>query len=408
MNRENSKYRHSGAASGETGSDNRRKNSVFVKPANAVRVKAGIDRPMLVIVVLLLCFGSIMVFSASFAYALSKHGDSYFYIKKQLVFVGVGIVIMLIASTIDYRVMRRFVLPFFFAMLVVQILVPIYGMAAGVAKRWVQIGGFRFQPSELMKTALIMFLAHYIATYQDKITDYKDFKTSSIWGDLIPSGIILFVCAEMALQSHLSGMIIMFLIGIVVLFAGGARKFWFFAAGGVLAVGGGVFLLVSSYAAKRIQMWLHPENFSLLDDTWQSVQGVYAIGSGGLWGVGLGNSIQKYSYVSEPQNDFIFSIICEELGFIGAIAVIALFILFTWRGIVIAMRAPDTFSSLTVLGIVFKVTLQAILNIGVVSGLLPNTGITLPFFSYGGTALMVLLGEMGIVLSISRYSLQEK
>ena len=408
MNRENSKYRHSGAASGETGSDNRRKNSVFVKPANAVRVKAGIDRPMLVIVVLLLCFGSIMVFSASFAYALSKHGDSYFYIKKQLVFVGVGIVIMLIASTIDYRVMRRFVLPFFFAMLVVQILVPIYGMAAGVAKRWVQIGGFRFQPSELMKTALIMFLAHYIATYQDKITDYKDFKTSSIWGDLIPSGIILFVCAEMALQSHLSGMIIMFLIGIVVLFAGGARKFWFFAAGGVLAVGGGVFLLVSSYAAKRIQMWLHPENFSLLDDTWQSVQGVYAIGSGGLWGVGLGNSIQKYSYVSEPQNDFIFSIICEELGFIGAIAVIALFIPFTWRGIVIAMRAPDTFSSLTVLGIVFKVTLQAILNIGVVSGLLPNTGITLPFFSYGGTALMVLLGEMGIVLSISRYSLQEK
>ncbi|MBQ7499762.1 MAG: cell division protein FtsW, partial [Clostridia bacterium] len=407
-NRENSKYRHSGAASGETGSDNRRKNSVFVKPANAVRVKAGIDRPMLVIVVLLLCFGSIMVFSASFAYALSKHGDSYFYIKKQLVFVGVGIVIMLIASTIDYRVMRRFVLPFFFAMLVVQILVPIYGMAAGVAKRWVQIGGFRFQPSELMKTALIMFLAHYIATYQDKITDYKDFKTSSIWGDLIPSGIILFVCAEMALQSHLSGMIIMFLIGIVVLFAGGARKFWFFAAGGVLAVGGGVFLLVSSYAAKRIQMWLHPENFSLLDDTWQSVQGVYAIGSGGLWGVGLGNSIQKYSYVSEPQNDFIFSIICEELGFIGAIAVIALFIPFTWRGIVIAMRAPDTFSSLTVLGIVFKVTLQAILNIGVVSGLLPNTGITLPFFSYGGTALMVLLGEMGIVLSISRYSLQEK
>ena len=408
MDTEKIKYRHSGTASGKAGRKDRAKKSVFVKPANAVRVKAGIDRPMLVIVVLLLCFGSIMVFSASFAYALTKYGDSYYYIKKQLVFVAVGLVIMLFASLVDYRVMRRFVLPFFLAMLVLQILVPIYGMAAGEAKRWVQIGSFRFQPSELMKTALIMFLAHYIATYQDRITDYRDFKTSSLWGDIIPSGVILFVCAEMALQSHLSGMIIMFLIGIVVLFAGGARKFWFVAAGGLLGAGGGIFLLISSYAAKRIDAWIHPEKYSAINETWQSIQGVNAIGSGGIWGVGLGNSIQKYSYVSEPQNDFIFSIICEELGFIGAIAVIALFVLFTWRGIVIAMRAPDTFSSLTVLGIVFKVTLQAILNIGVVSGLLPNTGITLPFFSYGGTALMVLLGEMGIVLSISRYSLQEK
>ena len=408
MDNGKNEYRTGGTSGAGRTSDRRRAKRVFIKPANIVRVKAGIDRPMLITIVLLLCFGSIMVFSASFAYALSKYGDSYYYIKKQFMFAGIGIAAMIIASLIDYRVIRRFVLPFFIGMLVLQLLVPIYGLAAGAAKRWVQFGSFRFQPSELMKTSLVLFLAHYIATHQDKILDYRDFKKSSIWGDFIPSGIILIVCAEMALQSHLSGMIIMFLIGIVVLFAGGARKFWFLAAGALLGAGGGVFLLVSSYASKRIDSWLHPENYSALDDTWQSIQGVNAIGSGGLWGVGLGNSIQKYSYVSEPQNDFIFSIICEELGYIGAIAVIALFVLFTWRGIVIAMRAPDTFSSLTVAGIVFKVTIQAILNIGVVTGLLPNTGITLPFFSYGGTALIVLLGEKGIILSISRYSCQEK
>ncbi len=203
-------------------------------------------------------------------------------------------------------------------------------------------------------------------------------------------------------------MIIMFMIGMVVIFAGGARKIWFIIAGAVAAVGGGLVITLSEYARERVDVWLHPENYSAQNQVWQTLQGLYAIGSGGFLGVGLGNSRQKHLFVSEPQNDFIFSIICEELGFVGAVTVILLFVMFIWRGFVIALRAPDTFSSLLVAGIVGKVAIQAILNISVVTAMIPNTGISLPFFSYGGSALAMLLGEMGIILSISRYSYEQK
>ncbi len=376
---------------------------------DVVRFRSGIDRPLLIIIILLLCFGTIMVFSSSFAAAYQDKGDSYFYIKRQSVFLISGFVLMLVVSRIDYRIMRRLTTPVFVIMCVLLMFVPIMGIAEGQAVRWIEIPIVgRFQPSEPMKTALVLMLAHYFATYQDKITNYRDFRTSSLWGDLYPYLIVCFVCFLVALEKHFSGVIILFLIGTIVIFAGGARKFWLVAAGLSGTVVVSVAIMLTGYARQRIDTWLHPEDYSSLGDIYQTLQGLNAIGSGGLLGVGLGNSYQKYNYVPEPQNDFIFSIVCEELGFVGALAVIILFVLLVWRGFIIAMKAPDTFTSLAVIGIIGKVGIQAILNIGVVTAILPNTGITLPFFSYGGTALWLLLVEMGIVLSISRYSYQNK
>ncbi len=374
-----------------------------------VRIKGTVDRPLLIIIILLLCFGSIMVFSSSFASALLKKGDSYFYIKRQLVFLIAGFVVMVIVSRVDYRIMRRFTTPVFILMLFLLALVPIFGLSQGEAVRWINLPIIgTFQPSEPMKTVLVLMLAHYFATYQDKITNYRDFNMSSKWGNLYPYLIVGLVCFLVALEKHFSGVIILFLIGTIVIFAGGARKFWLIAAGGLGSTVVLIAIMFTDYAKKRIDIWLHPENYSSIGEVWQTLQGLNAIGSGGLLGVGLGNSYQKYSYVSEPQNDFIFSIVCEELGFVGALAVIALFVLLIWRGLVVAMKAPDTFSSLVVIGIIGKVGVQAVLNIAVVTSVIPNTGITLPFFSYGGSAMMLLLFEMGIVLSISRYSYQDK
>ena len=380
----------------------------FIKPKDTVRIRGGVDRPFLIIVIVLICFGLVMVFSASFASALKEKNDSFYYIKRQGIFAILGVGAMIILSFFDYRIIRKLAPYLFIAAMALLALVPVFGLTAGVATRWITIGPIRFQPSDLMKPVLIIFLANYFATHQDRVTNYRDFRESSIWGDAIPIAIVGSVCVLMLLENHFSGLIIMFLIGMVVIFAGGARKFWFGVAGGVGGVVVLIFILLTDYARSRLDVFLHPENYSSLNETWQTVQGLNAIGSGGLLGVGLGNSYQKYSFVSAAQNDFIFSIICEELGFVGAVAVILLFAMLVWRGFVIAMRAPDTFSSLVVIGIVGKVAIQAILNVAVVTSLIPNTGIALPFFSYGGTALLILLGEMGIVLSISRYTYKEE
>jgi len=384
-----------------------RSRSGFVKPRDIIRVRGGVDRPMMIIIIALLCFGLVMVFSSSFASALKEKHDSFYYIKRQAIFAVLGVTAMIVVSLFDYRIFRKLSTPAFLIALVLLALVPIMGLAEGVATRWIKLGPIRFQPSEPMKLVLVLFLAHYFATHQDKITDYRDFKQSSVWGNAIPIAIVGFVCFLILLENHFSGLIIMFIIGMIVIFAGGARVFWFAVSGGAISVAVLIFILFTDYARKRLDIFLHPENYSSLDETFQTLQGLNAIGSGGLLGVGHGNGSQKYGYVPEPQNDFIFSIVCEELGFVGAVAIIALFMLFVWRGFVIAMRAPDTFSSLTVIGIVGKVAIQAILNIAVVTSLIPNTGIPLPFFSYGGSSLFLLLVEMGVVLAISRYSYKE-
>lgn len=385
----------------------KKRTQIPVKTTDVIRVRGGIDRPMMIIIILLLCFGSLMVFSASFAYAYDKTGDSYYYIKRQIGYGLLGLGAMFFASFFDYRIFKKVTIPYFLGICILLVLVLIKGAASGVAVRWFTIAGQSFQPSEFMKLGIVMMIAWYMDKYQDRVRS-KNFWYSSFWGDFLPFIIVAFVCLLVALEKHFSGTIILFCIGLLVIFAGGARKLWFGVFGGVSATV--IFLAIQlvPYAKKRLDIFLHPENYDALNEVWQTRQGVIAVGSGGLFGVGFGNSSQKYMFVSQPQNDFIFSIICEELGFLGALAVIALFAAFVWRGVVIALRAPDTFSSLVVIGIVGKVAIQSILNMMVVTDIIPNTGITLPFFSYGGTALVVLLAEMGIVLAISRYTYDEK
>lgn len=377
--------------------------------AGVVRVRAGVDRPMLIIIILLLCFGSVMVFSASYAYSLYKYNDSYYYIVKQVGFLILGSAAMVAIMYMSVDLIRRLTVPFYIFASILLAIVPVVGLAEGEAVRWINIGGFlTIQPSEIMKPALVMILALYIQNHQEQITDYRHFWGSSKYGLVYPSVFVLIACALMVLENHFSGTIIMFIIGMVVIFAGGARLFWFGVAGGTFITAVFGMIMFTDYAKQRIDIWLHPENYNALDETWQTTQGLYAIGSGGWFGVGLGNSRQKHMFVSQPQNDFIFSIICEELGFIGAMCVVALFVVFIVRGLHIAKRAPDTYSSLVVLGIVGHVAVQAILNIAVVTNTIPNTGISLPFFSYGGSSLVVLMAEMGVLLSISRYSYQQK
>ena len=377
-----------------------------------VRVKTGVDRPMLVLILLLLSLGSIMVFSASYPSALAQEGDSLFYIKKQLLFVAIGLTFMIGLSYLPPKFYKTFTVALFaFAVfLLVIVLIPGIGISNGEARRWLGLKGtsFTFQPSEIMKVALVMILAWYLDTYRDAVTDRTNKKQCFVKGTLIPCAFVGVACLLVMLEKHLSGTIIMGLIGLCVMFIGGVHPGWMSALAGVGGLGAiAVFLATNPYAWKRITSFAD-ENADKLDEAWQTTQGLYAIGSGGALGVGLGASRQKYSYVSEAQNDFIFTIWCEEMGFVGAVALIVLFLLFIWRGYVIAMRAPDTYSALVVFGIISQVGIQAFLNIGVVTDVLPNTGIALPFFSYGGTSLIILLMEMGVVLSISKHSYQKK
>ena len=384
----------------------RRTRTDFIKPTDVVRVKGSYDRVFLILVIVLTLFGIIMDFSASYPSAFSKYGDSFYYVKRQIAFAVIGMVGLAIAMHFDYRWLRKATVPVFLVSILLLFAVLGYGVASGIAQRWIRIGSFTIQPSEIMKFSLVIILALYTARNQDRITNYRNFRQSSAYGFFIPALIVASVCILVALEKHFSGTIILFLIGMLMIFVSGAHKRWFFIFGipaVVLILG--VILLVP-YARDRVLMFLNPENYPLTGGIWQTVQGLYAVGSGGLFGVGLGNSRQKHLYVPEPQNDFIFAIIAEELGFAGAVLLIILFMLLIWRGFVIAMKAPDTFSSLVVIGLISKVAIQALLNIAVVTNTIPNTGISLPFFSYGGTALLMQLGEMGIILSISRYSYQ--
>ncbi len=391
-----------------TAKPRKRAKNDFIKPTDVVRIKGSHDTIFLVLVIILTLFGIIMDFSASYAYAFSRYGDSFYFVKRQIFFVAVGLVGMFVAMRFDYRWLRKLTVPIFLAVVAMLVMVLVYGVASGVAQRWIKIGSFTIQPSEFMKFALVFLLALYIARNQDRITNYRNFWQSSTFGLFIPAAIVGVVCLLIALEKHFSGTIIVFMIGMIVIFAGGARKFWFFLVGGaaILFIVG--IIMFFPYARDRIDMLFHPENYDPTGKIWQTLQGLYAVGSGGLFGVGLGNSRQKHMFVSQPQNDFIFSIIAEELGFAGATLVIILFMLLIWRGFVIALKAPDTFSSLVVIGLISKVGLQAILNIAVVTNLIPNTGISLPFFSYGGTALVTQLCEMGVILSVSRYSYQKE
>jgi len=363
-----------------------------------------IDTKFFLLVVILLVIGLIALFSASYINAINRHGSAYYYIGRQLKFALLGIVLMFLASRINYRVYKDFSFLAMTVAFVLLILVLIFH-GDGDFKRWLVIGGHNlFQPSELAKIALVMYCAWSMDRRQKAIcTDWK-----MMFLYMIVVGVI---CGLIALEKHVSATILVGLLGIIMTYLGGIDKRWYPLVIACI-VGGAVLMVVfrnkmPEYAAVRIIAWLD-KNYDPGDARWQTNNSLYAIGSGGLFGVGLGNSRQKHMYVSEPQNDFIFSIFCEEMGLVGALIVIVLFVLLIKRAFDIAMRTKDMFASLLVMGIAVQVGLHAALNIAVVTDLIPNTGISLPFFSYGGTSLCFLLIEMGMVLSVSRGAKIEK
>lgn len=376
-----------------------------------IRIKTSPDRILMVLVLALVCIGSIIVFSASYPYALSQGLDSYYYVRRQVIFVALGLVGMTVAMRIPYDKYKTLA-PFVYGGAMLLLVVVLFiGKSEGEAKRWIAIPGIpiTIQPSEIMKIGIILMLSAYIGKYAEYIgRSTSSPKLRFLYGTVYPALIIFPACGMVLLEKHLSGTVIIFMIGIIVLFLGGTSIPMTGGLYGLLGiVGAAAYVIMNPYALKRLLTFSN-ENADILSDKWQTTQGLYAIGSGGLFGLGLGQSRQKYSYVSQPQNDFIFTIWCEETGYIGALAVIALFAALLFRGFTVARRAPDVFSSLVVYGIMSHITLQAILNIAVVTDAIPNTGISLPFFSYGGSSLIMLMFEMGIVLSVSRHSRQQK
>ena len=345
----------------------------------------------LIILMLLVCYGLVMLFSAGYAVALYRRGDAYTYIRPQLLFAAFGAVAMYAASLVDYHIWHKLAWPIMgvsLALLAIVLFMPEYNGC----KRWIVLPGLgTLQPSEIAKFAVVLVFAHIISLNHDRM---QTFATG-----VLPFMVILgAVTVLMLLEPHLSGTLLILGIGAVLMFVGGTGLKWFALAG---IAGAGAIAELVPYAMGRLSSWRDPFA-DPLGEGHQTIQSLYAIASGGAAGLGLGNSRQKYLYVPEPQNDFIFSILCEELGFVGAALTVVLFLLLFLRGMSIAVRARDKFGALLAVGFVVQVVLQAVLNIAVVTNTIPNTGISLPFFSSGGTSLMMLLGEMGIVLSVSR------
>lgn len=365
-----------------------------------VRV-GGVDFSFLLLVLLLLIIGLVMLFSASYAYAEYHLGDSFHFIRQQIMWAALGVFLMLLISTVQYKILDKFAwLPI---IVTIPLLILVYfNKPINGAHRWIDLGFTTFQPSEIAKFAIIILYAHLIVLAGERMKTFER--------GILPFAVILAVVAGLiAFETHLSATIIIISIAAIMLFVGGADIRWFIAAAILLVLAAFVLLETNwvPYAQTRIDVWRDPFKYPK-DEGFQTIQSLYAIGSGGLMGVGIGNSRQKYLYLPEPQNDFIFSVICEELGFVGATLIIIIFALLVWRGFVIGMRCKDRFGSLVAIGLISQVGLQAILNIMVVTNTVPNTGISLPFFSYGGTSLIMLLCQMGIILAISRETTLEK
>ncbi|MCL2107219.1 MAG: putative lipid II flippase FtsW [Oscillospiraceae bacterium] len=387
----------------------------------------GFDIPFMVIVTILLFLGLVMMFSASYVNSIRRYdGDAYFFIKRQLGFAVGGFILMLALSKINLNVLRRLALPGLGLAFGLLIIVLFYHTDFGDFKRWIPLGPFTVQPSEVAKVALILFYAYAMEKYQRPnyargrdtglIPGRKAWfrRFMSRWGyTALYISVLLAMVALIILENHLSGTIITLGIGALLIFIGEQRiPLWLYALIAVIAVAGIYIVytkpdILPEYAAKRIIAYKDPSQ-DPKGDSWQTMQSLLAVGSGGWFGQGLGQSIQKHLYLPEPQNDFVFAIVCEELGFVGAFGILLLFVALVWRGFMIALHTKERFGSLLVMGIVLQVGLQTALNIGVVTAVLPNTGIPLPFFSYGGTALLMLLAEMGIVLAVSRVSRQIK
>lgn len=361
--------------------------------------RSGMDISFLALVVILLAIGVTMVLSASFARAYFDpggvtKGKATYYFIRQFIFAALGVAAMIICSRLPVGFYKRFSMPVLIAAVILLMLVPIIGTNANGAKRWIGFGAFTIQPSEIAKIGIILAFASMICARRGRMKSFR-------YGILPFAAILAAIVGLLVLEPHFSASIIIVAIGGVMLFLGGARLVWFIAA--AVAAGGGIAVLLTMfpYASTRITTWRDPFA-STSDEGYQIVQSLYSIGSGGLTGLGLGQSRQKYLYLPEEHNDFIFSVVCEELGFIGALLILTLFALLIIRGYWIALHSTDRYSFLVAAGITTLLAIQVILNVAVVTNLVPCTGISLPFFSYGGTALLMQMAEMGIVLSISR------
>ena len=375
--------------------------SKVTAPADKVTLdqRGMIDMPFLVITILLLIIGLIMMFSASYASAYASKATQHkptYYFARQGIFAAVGVGLMLATALIvDYEWLRIFAFPILLVTSALMLLTPIVGLTGGGATRWISLGAFSFQPSEIAKITIIVCFANIISYYKDKMQNLKNMSPFLlVWG---------FMVLTLLFQRHLSGIIIITCVSVAMVFMGGIPIKWILVPMAVGAVGLAIYLGVMDYAADRIMAWRDPWSVAR-DEGYQIVQSLLAIGSGGLMGLGLGRSRQKYLYLPEEHNDYIFPVVCEELGFVGAVAIILLFMLLIFRGYWIAMHAKDRFGALLAGGISTLLALQVFFNIGVVTNFLPATGISLPFFSYGGTALVIQLVEMGLVLSVSRQS----
>lgn len=358
------------------------------------------DMGFMLLVLTLLTIGLIMLFSASYAYAYYYMNDSFHFISKQLGFALVGVAAMFVLSYFDYHHFQTLALPIMGFALFLLVLVLFLPQTVNGFSRWINVFDlFTIQPSEIAKFAIVVLFAHMIDQNYHRIKTFR-------YGVLPFLVVLSVVSILMILEPHLSGTILILGIGAIIMLVGGVALKWFLFAGGAGVTLLGIVVLIPgviSYAQSRLEFWINPES-DPLGLGFQTLQSLYAIGSGGLLGVGIGNSRQKYLYLPEVQNDFVFAIVGEELGFVGASFVILLFVLLLWRGFVVASRAKDRFGMLLAVGLTVQVGLQAFLNIAVVTNTIPNTGISLPFFSAGGTSLLMLLAQMGIVLSISRQS----
>lgn len=361
-----------------------------------------VDFPFLLLVLLLLSVGLVMLYSAS--YAQSEYDTGYAistrYLQKQAACAGLGLAAMWAMSRIDPKFWLKMAWPLYGVSIVLLLSVLFFGESVNGARRWINIAGLQFQPSEVAKFTMILLFARLTKLFG---TQAKQFR----YGVLGFGCALLGILIPLALEKHLSAIMLMGMVAVVMMFVAGTSPKWLLAGAGAAALFVLVYISFMGYAGDRVSAWLHPEQ-DPGDTGYQILQSLYAIGSGGLFGLGLGKSRQKYLYLPFQYNDYIFAIACEELGLVGALLIAALFAALILRGYWIALRARDRFSTVLAAGLVTLIAVQVLLNLGVVTNLLPSTGIALPFFSYGGTALAVNLGEMGIVLAVSRQRDQPK
>ena len=356
-----------------------------------------IDIPFLVLLLLLLTVGLAMLYSASCAQSQYDTGYtvSTRYLQKQCICAILGLAAMWVASRIPADFWFRMAWPVYGVSILLLLSVLLFGQSVNGARRWINIGGLQFQPSEIAKFAMILLFARLTKGFGPSAKEFR-------YGVLGFGGALLGILVPLALEKHLSAIMLMGLVAVVMMFVAGTHPKWLLAGAGAAVVFVVIYISLMGYAGDRVTAWLHPEQ-DPGDTGYQILQSLYAIGSGGVFGRGIGKSRQKYLYLPFQYNDYIFAIICEELGIVGAIAIIALFGALILRGYRVALQAQDRFSTVLAAGLVTLIGVQTVLNLGVVTNLLPSTGIALPFFSYGGTALAVNLAEMGVVLSISRY-----